>query len=290
MKKSIIWIVTISVLLLIAGIVLYSLARPCELETHEYEILENFKDIKITTDTADIQFILSEKPNSFIVCEEEKNAKHSVIVKENTLRIEVDDNKKWYEYLDINFCTPKITVYLEKSVYGNISLETDTGNILLDNIIATGKLATETETGNVNFEACDASEVFIKTDTGNVLLDDVITTGKLAIETDTGNVSFEACDASEAFIKTDTGNVLLDDVITTGKLAIETDTGNVSFEACDASEAFIKTDTGNVTGSFLTDKVVFAESDTGNIDIPKVIADEKCEIITDTGNIKITIE
>ena len=251
MKKSIIWIVTISVLLLIAGIVLYSLARPCELETHEYEILENFKDIKITTDTADIQFILSEKPNSFIVCEEEKNAKHSVIVKENTLRIEVDDNKKWYEYLDINFCTPKITVYLEKSVYGNISLETDTGNILLDNIIATGKLAAETETGNVNFEACDASEVFIKTDTGNVLLDDVITTGKLAIETDTGNVSFEACDASEAFIKTDTGNV---------------------------------------TGSFLTDKVVFAESDTGNIDIPKVIADEKCEIITDTGNIKITIE
>lgn len=109
MKRSIIWIVTISVLLLIAGIVLYSLAMPCELETHEYEILENFKDIKITTDTADIQFILSEKPNSFIVCEEEKNAKHSVIVKENTLRIEVDDNKKWYEYLDINFCTPKIT-------------------------------------------------------------------------------------------------------------------------------------------------------------------------------------
>ena len=136
MKKSIIWIVTISVLL-IAGIVLYSLARPCKLETHEYEILENFKDIKITTDTADIQFILSEKPNSFIVCEEEKNAKHSVIVKENTLRIEVDDNKKWYEYLDINFCTPKITVYLEKSVYGNISLETDTGNILVDNIFAT---------------------------------------------------------------------------------------------------------------------------------------------------------
>ena len=250
MKKSIIWIVTISVLL-IASILLYSLARPCELETHEYEILENFKDIKITTDTADIQFILSEKPNSFIVCEEEKNARHSVIVKENTLRIEVDDNKKWYEYLDINFCTPKITVYLEKSVYGNISLETDTGNILLDNIIATGKLVTETDTGNVNFEVCDASEVFIKTDTGNVLLDDVITTGKLAIETDTGNVSFEACDASEAFIKTDTGNV---------------------------------------TGSFLTDKVVFAESDTGNIDIPKVIADEKCEIITDTGNIKITIE
>ena len=212
MKKSIIWIFATFLLVLVAGVVLYSLARPYELETHEYEIKENFKDIKITTDTADIQFILSENPSSFIVCEEEKNANHSVTVKENTLRIEIVDDQKWYEDIGIKLRTPKITVYLGKSEYGNISLETDTGNVLLD------------------------------------------------------------------------------DVITTGKLTIETDTGNVNFEACDASEVIIKTDTGNITGSFLTDKVVFAESDTGKIDIPKVIADEKCEIITDTGNIKITIE
>ena len=210
MKKSIIWIVTISVLL-IAGIVLYSLARPCELETHEYEIKEKFKDITIIADTADIQLILSEKPNSFIVCEEEKNARHSVIVKENTLRIEVDDNKKWYEDLGINLCNPKITVYLGKSEWSNISLKTDTGNILLDNIIATGKLATETETGNVNFEACDASEVFIKTDTGNV------------------------------------------------------------------------------KGNLLTDKVFITNTDTGNVDVPKTVSGGKCEVVTDTGNIKITI-
>ena len=212
MKKSIIWIVTISVLLLIAGIVLYSLARSCKSETHEYEILENFKDIKITTDTADIQFILSQKPNSFIVCEEEKNAKHSVIVKENTLRIEVDDNKKWYEYLDINFCTPKITVYLGKSEWSNISLETDTGNILLDNIIATGKLSIETDTGNVNLEACDASEVFIKTDTGHI------------------------------------------------------------------------------KGGLLSEKVFIAHTDTGRIDVPKTVTGGRCEVETDTGDIKITIQ
>ena len=251
MKKTIIWIFTSFFLVLVAGIILYSLANPCKLETHEYEIKENFKDIKIATNTADIQFILSENQNSFVVCEEEKNANHSVTVKENTLRIEFNDNKKWYEEIGITLRAPKITVYLGKSECGNISLKTDTGDILLESIIATGKLATEADTGNVNFEACDASEIFIKTDTGNVLLDDVITTGKLAIETDTGNVKFKACDASAVIIETDTGNV---------------------------------------TGSFLTDKVVFAESNTGKIDIPKVIADEKCEITTDTGNIKITIE
>ena len=207
MKKSIVWIVTTFFLLLVAGIILYSLARPCELETHEYEIKENYKDIKITTDTADIQFILSESPNSLIVCEEEKNANHSVIVKENTLRIEVDDNKKWYEDIGINLRTPKITVYLGKSEYGNISLKTDTGNILLDNIIATGKFVIETDTGNVKFEACDASEVFIETDTGNVT-GSFLTDKVVFAESDTGNIDIPKVNADEKCeIITDTGNI-----------------------------------------------------------------------------------
>ena len=206
MKKSIIWIVTISVLL-IASILLYSLARPCELETHEYEILENYKDIKIVTDTADIQFILSEKPNTFIVCEEEKNANHSVMVKENTLRIEVNDNKKWYEDIGINLRAPKITVYLGKSEYGNISLKTDIGNILLDNIIVTGKIAIETDTGNVKFEECDASEAFIKTDTGNVT-GSFLTDKVVFAESDTGNIDIPKIIADEKCeIITDTGNI-----------------------------------------------------------------------------------
>ena len=207
MKKSIIRIVTIIFLLLVVGIILYSLVRPCEFETHEYEIKENYKDIKIVTDTADIQFILSEKPCTIIVCEEEKNANHSVMVKENTLRIEVNDNKKWYEDIGINLRAPKITVYLGKSEYGNISLKTDIGNILLDNIIVTGKIAIETDTGNVKFEECDASEVFIETDTGNVT-GSFVTDKVVFAESDTGNIDIPKVIADEKCeIITETGNI-----------------------------------------------------------------------------------
>ena len=207
MKKSIIRIVTIIFLLLVVGIILYSLVRPCEFETHEYEIKENYKDIKIVTDIADIQFILSEKPNTFIVCEEEKNENHSVMVKENTLRIEVNDNKKWYEDIGINLRAPKITVYLGKSEYGNISLKTDIGNILLDNIIVTGKIAIETDTGNVKFEECDASEVFIETDTGNVT-GSFVTDKVVFAESDTGNIDIPKVIADEKCeIITETGNI-----------------------------------------------------------------------------------
>ena len=207
MKKSIKWIVITLFLVLTAGIVLYSFARPYELETHKYNIKENFEDIKITTDTADIQLVLSDDQSSFVVCEEEMNAKHSVTVTENTLQIKVDDNKKWYEDIGINLNVPKITVYLGKSEYGNISLETDTGNVSLNNIIATGKLSIEIDTGNVNFESCDASEVFIETDTGNV-------TGSFLTD-------------KVIFAESDTGKIDIPKVITDEKCEIIADTGNI---------------------------------------------------------------
>ena len=87
------------------------------------------------------------------------------------------------------------------------SLETDTGNILLDNIIATGKLAIETDTGNVSFEACDASEAFIKTDTGNVT-GSFLTDKVVFAESDTGNIDIPKVIADEKCeIITDTGNI-----------------------------------------------------------------------------------
>ena len=248
MKKSIIWIAIIFCLLLVVNVILYSLSITVKLETKEYEIKETFKDIKIFTDTADIDFVLSENLNTLIICEEHKNIKHTVNIKENTLLIEVDDNRKWYEHIGIS--TSKITVYLPKSEYGELIMESDTGNIHIENI-------------NAN---------------------------KLNLSTSTGNLKIVNTKCKNLFSKSDTGNILLENVIASEKFKIETDTGNVKFKDSDASDIFTKTDTGNVTGNLLTDKVIFAESDTGNVDVPKVITDEKCEIITDTGDIKITID
>ena len=103
MKKSIILIIVPFFLVLVIGMILYSLLVTYKLETNEYEIKETFKDIKIITDTPDIEFILSENLNTLVVCDEQKNINHSVRVKDNTLLIKVDDNRKWYEYININF-------------------------------------------------------------------------------------------------------------------------------------------------------------------------------------------
>ena len=73
-------------------------------------------------------------------------------------------------------------------------------------------------------------------------------------------------------------------------LLIKRSTGDVKFDGSDAAEIFIKTDTGDVTGSLLTDKVFITQTDTGNIDVPKTVNGGRCEISTDTGDIKISVK
>ena len=64
----------------------------------------------------------------------------------------------------------------------------------------------------------------------------------------------------------------------------------MEFNNCDAETIYVNTDTGSVTGTLLTDKVFIIETDTGSVDVPKSITGGRCEITTDTGNIRITIE
>lgn len=289
MKKSIIWIFITFFLLLVIGIILYSLSITGILETKEYEINDKFSDIEIITDTADIEFILSENLNTSVVCAEQKNINHSVRVKDNTLLIKVDDNRKWYEYININFGKTKITIYLPKNEYGELFIDSDTGNINIPNNFNFNSIDIIEDTGNVKNYASVNDNIKIKTSTGNIHIEN-INANIIDLSASTGNIKIVNAKCVNLLSKVDTGNVLLKNVVATEKFIIETDTGDVKFVASDASDIFVKTDTGNVTGSLLTDKVIFAESDTGNIDVPKTIADEKCEITTDTGDIKITIE
>jgi DUF4097 and DUF4098 domain-containing protein YvlB len=86
-----------------------------------------------------------------------------------------------------------------------------------------------------------------------------------------------------------TGDLSLDNVIAAEVFRIERSTGDVDFEGCDAAEITVTTDTGHIRGSLLSDKVFIAETDTGRVDVPHTTTGGKCQLTTDTGNIKISI-
>lgn len=277
-------------------------------ETNTHEITEDFSGISVSTKTANIVFLPSEDGTCRVVCHEKIRMKHTVSVSNGTLTVKVNDTRKWYHHIGFDFDTPKITVYLSEAEYGALAVRTSTGNISVPSgftfemidlkgstgdvrcgASASGAVSLKLSTGDIRLEGVCAASLSLSVSTGKVNLSAVTCEGEAKISASTGDATVNGLSCEKLTAEADTGDITLKNVIASGAFDIETDTGNVRFERCDAAEIFAKTDTGNVKGSFLTDKIVFAKSDTGKIDVPKLTVGGRCEIETDTGDIKISI-
>ena len=306
--KKIIWLIVIFVLVLVTICVVSSLMITRNLERKQYEFDDDFKNIKIITDTADIIVMPSENTNSIVVCNEQEKLNHIVKLEDNTLLIKVNDTRKWYEYIGINFNTPKITIYLPKTEYNELLIKSSTGEVNIPKNFKFKNIDIVVDTGNITNYASAYDDIKIKTSTGNIQVENIIadtlkfstSTGKvdvkkvncsndIKINVSTGDTKLVDTTCKNIISSGSTGNMSLENVIAMEKVSIERSTGNIKFKDSDANDIFIRTDTGDINGNLLTDKVFFVESDTGSVDVPKILADEKCEIITDTGNVKMTI-
>ena len=238
-------------------------------ETNDYLIAEYFKDISIKTNTADIAFLPSENTQTKIICHEQSTLKHSVAVKDGTLTVELIDTRRWYDCIGISFGTPKITVYIPSGEYGALKIKTSTGNI---------------DAADISADLVDFSVT-----TGEITATNIKSNGDIKISVSTGKANITNAQSKNFISNGNTGNIMLKNTIAKEKINVKRSTGDVKFENCDANEILITTDTGSVTGSLMSEKVFIAKTDTGHINVPKTVNGGRCEITTDTGNIKITV-
>lgn len=255
-----------------------------------YQITEDFISISLKTDTADIHFAPSDDGTCRVHCHELEKATHSVDVQDGTLTIQVNRGKDWHDHIGINFGTPKITIYLPKTEYDILSIKDHTGDIMIPDHFQFTDMDISTNTGDVTNNASSLESMKIKTTTGDIRVAN-IATGRLDLSVSTGDITVAdvTCE-DDVKINVSTGDISLKNVIAAERFSIENNTGDVKFTGCDASEIFIKTSTGDVAGSLLSDKIFFAESDTGDVDVPKTTTGGRCEVYSSTGDIKIEIK
>ena len=259
-------------------------------ETNTYEVNGDFDKISIDVNITDIVFAQSDDESCQVVCFEAEKVKHSVRCTNGTLTIGVTDNRKWYDYFGISFASPKMTIYLPKSEYASLLIDTDTSDINIPKSFSFNELEIESDTGNVDCMANVSDSIKIESDTGDIDISSVSSKCDIDIKTDTGSIKLTDVDCTNFSAESDTGNISLVNVIAEDAIYVESDTGNVKLKNSDASKLSIETDTGNVTGTLLSEKIFIAKSSTGRVKVPDTESGGKCEIRTATGNIKIDIQ
>ena len=277
-------------------------------ETNTKIIAEDFKDISINTKTSDILFLPSEDGECRVVCYEEKKAAHEVYVEDGALRIDINDERAWYDLVGFGFQSPKITVYLPKDEYGTLTLNATTGDVdlpkdfsfkAMDLALTTGdvksaalveeKAKITLSTGDVRIENTRLGSLELSMSTGRLGLFGVVCLGDINVSHTTGDARLNGVDCRSLIMDGSTGDTDMTGVIAEKEFRITTSTGDVEFSACDAAEIFIKTDTGDVEGSLLSEKVFIISTTTGDIEVPKTDKGGRCEIITTTGDIEIDL-
>lgn len=320
MKKATkVWLIVAACLVLIGCVIFswgmstykwdFSKLSTYKYETNNYEISEKFDNISIKADSAEIIFKVSENEKCKVECYEEKKTKHSVSVKDDMLTIEEKNNKRWYDYIGLNFDYQKITVYLPKTEYNSLFANEKTGNIKLpeeftfmnvDVSVNTGvidvfsdvskKLKIQTSAGNINIENISAGTLELLVDTGDVTVSKVNCYDDISVDVTNGNTYLTDIICKNFVSSGNIGDISLDNVIAAEKYSIKKSAGNVKFDKCDASEIYVETSTGDVKGSLLTDKIFIPKTMVGKIDVPDTTAGGKCEINATAGDIEIRID
>lgn len=316
--KTKIWLV-IAAALVVMGLVMFSVVMTMyrwdfsrlstvKYETNEYAVIEEFSNIVIDADTAEIQFVPSEDQACKVVCYDAANAKHSVAVRDGALTIETVGEWDWRDSIGISFDSPKITVYLPRGEYNALSVKLSTGYMEVPEEYSFESVEISASTGRIKCRT-SSKTMKIMTDTGDIQVGNIhtemlelsVTTGKVTvtgvdcegdmkIKVSTGKAALADIQCNNLITTGSTGDISLKNVIAKDKFSIERTTGDVKFDGCDASEIVVRTETGDVTGSVLSEKVFIIETATGEVKVPKSTAGGKCEITTGTGNVEIIIK
>jgi len=258
-------------------------------ENNTYEITEPFQAINITDSTTDIEFALSEDGSCRLVCHEQQKLKHRATVQNGTLTVEMVDTRQWYEYIAMNFERATMTVYLPQERYTHLKIDTNTGDVQIPADFTFDAVRIEGDTGDVTSLAKITHSINVDLDTGDLLINAASALEAVYAETDTGDIGLKNLQCERLKANSDTGDVALTNVLSSDFITVETDTGDITFDRCDAERIYAESDTGDICGSLLTEKVFSANSDTGDVAVPLTNSGGICELVTDTGDIEITI-
>ena len=143
-------------------------------------------------------------------------------------------------------------------------------------------------TGDVDLKTNVTNNLSIETSTGDVEINDSSVAGDINVKTTTGDIEIVNSTATKLDIGVSTGSTLLSNTIVTNDFNMNGTTGNLKLDSFDAQNIYVTLSTGSVKGALLSSKIFITNSKTGTIRVPETTTGGICKITTSTGNIIIS--
>jgi DUF4097 and DUF4098 domain-containing protein YvlB len=137
------------------------------------------------------------------------------------------------------------SITLEKANGGEITLDTNSGSIDLNEVRATNKLTANSDFGDVAFENGSADSLSVDTNSGSVSLVQLTVKKEIKVQNDFGNIKLNQAFASSYDLHTNSGTITVDGA--KGKLTAHTEFGGVTIENAESVTLDLKSNSGTVS-------------------------------------------
>lgn len=262
---------------------------------------EGFANIEIISDTADLTFVPANECK--IEYTTHKRITYSTTVENGTLKIKVEDNRRWFQRIFSFGDNSKLTVYLPAGEYSALTVDQDTGDINVPAGYVFGSVDIDVSTGDTGFYASVIEALKIHATTGDIALENV-SCGSLDTKVSTGKTSLSNVSVSgDATVNASTGDTFLTGVsfgnlssvantgdltatgLNGGSLSIERSTGKVSLCNVNCGDMTVAVSSGKVALTDVSCASLTTTGNTGDIEMTSLIASGKIDINRTTGDV-----
>ena len=280
-----------------------------ELNNKTIDIIEDFSNIEIKSDMADVAVHFSDDGFCKVSFSNSSKQKHSVEVQNDTLYIKTTNTEKWYERIAFfSVRSPKIDLFLPRLEYSTLFINSNVGDVDVEEGIsfaninisvvtgdvsccasALGSLNLRSTTGDISVKGVSVGEVDLQTSTGDIDICSIKCTGEIKIDVLTGDTEIEKSLCKFATINGKTGDINLTDVRAEEIINAKSSLGDLTLKKCDAAELILNSGIGDISASLLTEKRVIAKSGLGDVRVPNSMSGGICNATANTGDVKISI-
>lgn len=253
--------------------------------TNTYTIDEAFTNININAAECNISFDYVKDGQCRVVCAEGEKISHTVSVVDNTLVIEREDRREWYERIGIYWGKMEIVISLPENQYDSLYAKSLSGEITVPEEFTFNNVEIITTSGDIDFNAKVLNDLNVKSTSGELRIAGS-SPQNVTVKATSGDIELENIECDTLTADNTSGEIDLTDVMVSGNLKAQTVSGDVELDGCDAKTLYLKSTSGEISGSLLTDKNFVTSTTSGDIKVPESAGDDKCEIITTSGDIE----
>ena len=255
-----------------------------------FEVGDAFSDIRIEDAECSVRILRATDGECRVVCPEKRDGSiyHTVAVSDGVLCVQRHDSRKWYQYIGISLGAPEVAVYLPERAYGELALQTVSGDIQVDDGFTFESARLLSTSGSIRMLSDAQKALHANSTSGRITVENAAPEA-LAAESVSGRVVLSHIRSGEISARTTSGRIELTDAIAEGGLYARSVSGGVALDGCDGGDIRIETTSGSVKGTLLSDKMFTADSTSGSVKVPRSAAGGACEISTTSGSIAIEI-